>query len=835
MREATAIDDSNATAATAALSDDNQNQKEEETIVIRSTSRRCLLWNTCLDLLLLLPPNSLNSCKPTTTTNETETEQTSAAVLDPNVSLCPYELAGICADQYCPYQHTNRGPTSIMLPRELLLLPNLQLGDHPHRHQTKRAKPVAAAHPQPPTQPPAQAQANKEKVVEMDSNDDHSEDENFISLPQNEEDEEPGTESEEEEDGDTGVVSAYLKETKINAFSFWWGEELYEEDILVLSSSITDVLRDIGGVNVELNHIQLRIPSSNSNSNTEGWIPWLGRMVDVCRISTHAGRHDIAHSILDKSFEEALLRSMVDGKEPTFPDSQNNDNGAVEKEKTLLALYENRMGHVVWQLHKIRRCAFSCDEMPSSPFHNQFAIQASYAILSAYVKARHQASATCTDIASFDYSHCPANKGLGPSVSDFAMDSINFLMNMKPISMVVEQTDPVEQLRKHLQRKEADMDANKAIRDFEDLNQIILWAKRTFRMRVSSAWFYRLSPMVLEDQLLKPCWVLVSASIWKSNEETRLWECLRGTIVMGFVILGCLEKFAAMVRHGEDSLNASLTAALTSLDSSIHRILKDLSNQVSDDSPLLNLILAPLVSASVATAAFLRLYSAAQNRLEAVLVKKRQTRSMWMQYSELLWSQLVHLRMSLPTGSNAEGEGNNAGVSGYGEPSTACHEDIQRLSDAIEKLGIKLHHISLLGDCNLVRTLDWSNRPSWEVEKLESVAKALPLMIFDEDCPEDLVERRTIDLSKIPLTYGRNDSRLDPSPLMISILPRSILLASSCAQLYLQQCQLSCLPPSFGLNLVNLIVCNTGAVQYATSCVIAQFAHLPCSLPFAFL
>jgi hypothetical protein len=114
------------------------------------TARRSLLWNTCLDFVLL------SSRKTTTTTNhkalistsvedeDQKDDNNNTMSVDPNVTLCPYELAGVCADDLCPYQHTTT--KWAMLPRERLPLPPLNISstgsitDHRDDHKAPQPK-----------------------------------------------------------------------------------------------------------------------------------------------------------------------------------------------------------------------------------------------------------------------------------------------------------------------------------------------------------------------------------------------------------------------------------------------------------------------------------------------------------------------------------------------------------------------------------------------------------------------------------------------------------------------------------------------------------------------
>jgi hypothetical protein len=46
------------------------------------------------------------------------------SAIDPNIPLCPYELAGLCLNPYCAYQHPSIRPLVNILSRELLPLPH---------------------------------------------------------------------------------------------------------------------------------------------------------------------------------------------------------------------------------------------------------------------------------------------------------------------------------------------------------------------------------------------------------------------------------------------------------------------------------------------------------------------------------------------------------------------------------------------------------------------------------------------------------------------------------------------------------------------------------------
>lgn len=245
---------------------------------------------------------------------------------------------------------------------------------------------------------------------------------------------------------------------------------------------------------------------------------------------------------------------------------------------------------------------------------------------------------------------------------------------------------------------------------------------------------------------------------------------------MGSVILACLEKFANELKNEDDSLPASLTAALTSMDTTIYRILKDL-NRFGSDVQFLELLLSPLFSACVTTASFLRMYSTAQSRLQSILMKstKETLWPLFPQYSELLWSQLIHLRMSLPTDSIIESDNTNANVTQYKAPSPSFHNETKMFADRIDNLGLQLRHLALIGDWNLCTACNsFEEDVRFALSESMYGRKVVPSFTATEDCR---------------LTQQGN----------LTPLPFSLLLCGhSLERLSLRNCNLKCLPASIG-------------------------------------
>eukprot|EP00536_Pseudo-nitzschia_multiseries_P014057 jgi/Psemu1/37404/gm1.37404_g len=213
------------------------------------------------------------------------------------------------------------------------------------------------------------------------------------------------------------------------------------------------------------------------------------------------------------------------------------------------------------------------------------------------------------------------------------------------------------------------------------------------------------------------------------------WElqCLKVSIVTGRAIFDALASFASSVKaskekkansnvgRGRSRTSAINVASWAVLDGAVARILKDLRKHVADTLPLIDVILAPIYACSVASAVFLRNYSAAQKRLTDCLGencrhgnKGNDPATNLMAYSELLWSQLVQLRMSLPNDSPSSVMNDNIQIvpgvkqaleicdkktdEFAWEPSESVKQENKLFVTKLESIGIRLRHVVLFGD-----------------------------------------------------------------------------------------------------------------------------------------
>jgi len=125
----------------------------------------------------------------------------------------------------------------------------------------------------------------------------------------------------------------------------------------------------------------------------------------------------------------------------------------------------------------------------------------------------------------------------------------------------------------------------------------------------------------------------------------------------------------------------------------------------------------------------------------------------------------------------------------------------------METLGVRLHHISLAGDSNLMKA---GQSPQQEVDEASNASEVTRRLILRHDDENLTPGSTTIDMNNTDLYQQIGEGRMDTSKSITSTLPRSLLLVNRCTKLSLRNCRLTSLPTSFGLELSNVIVCISG-------------------------
>lgn len=342
---------------------------------------------------------------------------------------------------------------------------------------------------------------------------------------------------------------------------------------------------------------------------------------------------------------------------------------------------------------------------------------------------------------------------------------------------------------------------------YADLRKSILWARKVFNQLSSN----KISLHQIDDQILKPCWWTLRRWVELLKPDEMTWAGIKGVTVMGLIVLGCLESFAILIH--DDQLNASIAASLITVDSTVSKIVKGLS-QLFSSVPMIDLLLSPLYAANVAATTFVKRYSIAYQRLARLLNFKSKHHQRqppgFTQFSELLWSQFLHLRMALPIALNSELQEKKATRSKRypWELSVEVIDENQVLLEKLEKRGLRLLHITLTGDRVFAHALADALSSLIDVaraERLRVGASKIQQLVYVQVNQPDATSH-SLDLTGLPLHPSLHWSE-SVMPHAISSLPRSLMLVGhSLQKLNLSQCHLTSLPATFGLYFPNLLV-----------------------------
>lgn len=875
----TAFDSSNGLALLPPLEDEQIG--EYMTLSIREASaldldedrgkslRRNLLSKTCLDVISLLKeyagvPRSMeakqrskNEFDEKATVDEGDLKATdmyaSSIHLNPNLSLCPYELSGICADDFCPYQHTIKATK--VLARERLPLPSLS------SRLLSREESHSAEHPV--SQVVAETQSSRksrgENVVMLDPNSQvdldtghrtsneggEDDEESFMELPvtgdNNDEDDDLPTdvgsrssvedmEEDVEKDDDEPLLLDAARLVNIPpqlyADSFPWraalpnlggisqSSETNTNDMKFSAQSLLTTLRDKygilltsgqsekhDGVEIHVEPLVTVVSSPFPPCDYES----LGRLMDASRLALHGGRLDIAITLC------GVLR-----KGDVF-DSRNNNN----RFQSCFDFLEARIQDS-WVCGCTSRALFSA--------------HVSMAILSWSLADVRQHFADVTTTTEKEASIFALLVGTSSKCH-------RRMVKAAPSSH--DSSDKVS-LHKLLWRSRSDgadktvgsnaclVGNNVASRTnakLLDLLDTIVWSQKSYSMGSFD------SLPASEQQLevsLKALWLAVkktletSSGLYEMADESnqtqdRMFRGLKAVIIMGHAVFGMLGSFVSQAGQNEGSiesprLSGSAQAAWTLLDGAIFQVLKEFRRSVAG-LDLLELLLVPLFSASIASAVFLRNYSTAQRRLEQSLSRLHRTtkdtsssvhRVSLLQFSEVLWSQIIQLRMTLPTQpisavSHLKSSSKSEIKISPLDSSRSVQDETKMIVEKVQSLKIRLHNLSLWGDWNplsLARISRRGRQLSWDWFPC-SQDEAAPR---SNDINRTLIWKTDVlgRLNAIATDGGGIHGR-PAFPVPLSPLPLLLLhLGHHLTNLDLNQSQLECLPLSFGLYFPNL-------------------------------
>eukprot|EP00934_Nitzschia_sp_Nitz4_P007081 Nitzschia sp. Nitz4//scaffold208_size52459//1522//4915//NITZ4_006804-RA/size52459-augustus-gene-0.5-mRNA-1//-1//CDS//3329541633//7071//frame0 len=699
--------------------------------ITADSTRRRFIRNTCLDFTQLVATETSkrtanNSHAAIASEQRTEVDEgCNNDSWDPHGTLCPYEVSGVCADDYCPYQHFSKATK----PKELIPLPPIRTT----LLQATHTNPDNQLHHPAPSDSvqPKNESSDNDLDTQRSSSDEMEED--FISLPVAEDTKDSTIEA---------VPSNNQTGCKIQRIELEWGASL-DFTFLPIDKTIESWIEESGGSLLNPNQ-RLRL---------------FAGLIDSIRLSIHAGRFDLAL--------KASLSCVA----------WNRDKPAW-------------LVSIAQRLQATANNAFVSRGGGSLSFvRSQFTNQASLAFLSLHL------SLACSSIG-----YGNAAQPRTPLFHDAVLACIDSLLESEASTDFVT-TKPVDDLKVVLSSivsvstNESTEDTSIVIRD------------RFIVLKVAMEWIQKnINPSTIRESMvherrLHDLFDSFRTCLSKKEDYDQI-NFVSVVVLFGLATLGILEYLSAEASE-RDPPPPSLASDLAVWTGVISDTLRSLSkgNSNLEKMPFLDLLLAPLHAAIVSANVFLRQYDRAfnhlQDRLSQEITHTRPTSLL--QFSELLWSQFLQLRMALPSGNvntiPAKGEkGKVKSKEFQWALSKAVTADNWRLVAKLEYLGIYLHHISLWGDSILLQA--WNGPPS---EKETSLSQILSL-IFQSGQPSTSLQ---LSLDLAPEEEPPSNQKVDSQ---ISRVPLSLLLAGeTLLDLNLSGCSLGALPPSFGLYFPKLI------------------------------
>jgi hypothetical protein len=664
--------------------------------------------------------------------DETATSIQQKEELDPDTPICPYELAGECADPYCVFQHfEKRKVESRKLVKEMLPLPDLQLpavvevlGEDATAEQDQEQPSTKRQKVDAPTDETVK-ETSKESTDEvkkpptedfLDFNDD------FLSLP-----------TADNDDGDDSDNDQQLGNGPPRR---WWMDNDDEVRIDKVwkrgqQVAVLDWMRAVYHLEVQDDTLVCLVACQKLNDRDV--LRFLGRLVDALQFVLHAGRYDWGKAVCQ--MQGQLCRKYIN----VFPSKQLHTFFATLSQQWKMNNHQQNVCAVALEQHVVLSC------------------------ISQFLLLQHEHASICL---------LPAHR-----------DDLEYGTTGKDVLDRIMATHPAD---------------SKSTNDFQERiraqhEQVVIETNDEQPRRKTSREMLLLALQVCEIERV----IESTVKSLSLNDLIGRLDVIRssaeGSAFGAIVQIGLLSTSVvrALATDGVTlKLASKFEAKLDSICVWMHR-------NVDPHRPDLRLLLTPTLALRVCLLVSMQRYDKAQRALEGYLAQNLGVYS----FSDLLWSQLVMLRSRLPTRKQVFKSSQQGTVP-------------QQLTAIITSLGVKLNHLTLVGDRNLFQPFlgcsrvrhSGENIKKWRT-KLKTMVSLFMSRIDKEEEASDVTPLINImDLESMSMGAGKKY----PGKLVtLSRLtfPRTLLYGgSSLRRLKLTSCQIQTLPQLFGDYFPNLQV-----------------------------
>eukprot|EP00550_Attheya_septentrionalis_P005102 CAMPEP_0198282316 /NCGR_PEP_ID=MMETSP1449-20131203/2159_1 /TAXON_ID=420275 /ORGANISM="Attheya septentrionalis, Strain CCMP2084" /LENGTH=1111 /DNA_ID=CAMNT_0043978531 /DNA_START=84 /DNA_END=3416 /DNA_ORIENTATION=- len=661
----------------------------------RHNHRKASTWGTCLDLVTMMKTTTDTSLVAAVTIMEDEkkrivddpnSSETGISKelrlgkprLDPHTMICPYEFSGVCADEFCPYQHIVVTQQTVERAiRELRPLP-------PFHSLPPSPNVLSKSQPKNINENPS-LQNDYEQMLEPSpaetvpinksgGDGDFSNETNIhLTVPEEQGDTSsivndatdfaeldylplPPPISSSPMDGyeeDASDTLSGRQEEVLQPFGWLRNESLVQDsDVPRGGISLPDWLYFYGGFSISEDSLNLSCEIPHSALDT---IAFVAKIVDVMALCLHGGRVDLALALVSlgnitiAKFQEqnplhdilqhALSHTHSIIQEPLLLDDSSSDasNGG-----PLLSIFERQLS--LLQLSVVLQS-----------FHKQY--------------TGDDFDCNWEELIN-DYPHSlsrsvvpSAEKKLKSPGNTPQLLMFTVLTESMPISVNLERADEPRISSIPMAPRSFTSDDSKEPMSQQPAQQLlrcIQGGKTISQIIVTSQY----NAHALIEKFLEPIWQHTLKFLHSPS------KCLVDPTLLGISLI-CPVLFTAVsctirnITHlalqrgikehpsGDSTfLDSQDYAHLNAIDVLVHKItqqLRGFQTKCGFSTNWMDLLLAPLDGLCVSISMCMGLASKAQTRLENSFTRERKAATGFMIYSELLWSQLIQLRMSFPT------------------------------------------------------------------------------------------------------------------------------------------------------------------------------------------
>eukprot|EP00978_Attheya_sp_CCMP212_P005233 scaffold11616_cov60-Attheya_sp.AAC.2 len=883
----------------------------------RHNHRKASTWGTCLDLITMMKTTTDTSLvvavnmedekkrsveDPNSSENGISKELSSLGKprLDPHTMICPYEFSGVCADEFCPYQH-------IVVTQETVDRAIRELRPLPPFHSLPPTPNVLSKSQPKNTNENPSLQNDIEQTLEPSpeetvpinksggDGDFSSETDIDLTVPEEQGDASSGVndatdfveldylalpppsrssspmdgDEEEEEPSDT---LPGRQEGVLQPFGWLRNESLaHDSDAPRGGISLTDWLYFYGGFCISEDSLNLSCEIPDSALDT---IAFVAKIVDVMALCLHGGRVDLALALV------------------------NLGNITIAKFQEQNPLHDI-LQHALSQTHSIVQESLILDESSSDasnggPLLSIFERQLSLLQLSVVLQSFHKQYTDDDFDCNWEelINDCPHSlsrsilpsaetklKSLG-NTPELLMFTV--LIESMPISVNLKRADEPRISSIPMAPRSFTRDDSKEPMSQQPSQQLLrcIQAGKTISQIIVTSQY---NAHALIENFLEPIWQHTLKFLHSPS------NCLVDPTLLGISLI-CPVLFTAvsctirnithlalqrgMQEHpsGDSTfLDSQDYANLNAIDVLVHKItqqLRGFQTKRGFSTHWMDLLLAPLDGLCVSISIGMGLYNKAQTRLENSFTRERKAATGFMIYSELLWSQLIQLRMSFPTALTQtavdEAEAAKDAKQQRDNPSNIWKRDRDEKPEQFAdtdywnntamvcerciEYGLHPCHVSLAGDRNLFY-------PTNDVSRNTASGKLVDFVEVQTHCRTTLqsIARQTLNfgrtnafemihatkkqkhesvevvLNNVPFKSSTDiwNKRLGTQIMSSSIcsFPLSLcLLGEDLQSLQLSNCGLSQLPHTFGTHFPNLKVCFTDRPSH--NCGVKIGVHL---------